>query len=81
MTYGKPVFLSNNTSLPEIGGKHAFYWDHYDPQYMAKTVENGLANYKQNEQELSNIYKSHANSFNWDDTARQYLEVYRSLLS
>jgi len=24
MTFGKPVFLSNKTSLPEIGGSHAF---------------------------------------------------------
>ena len=29
MRFGKPVFLSNNTSLPEIGGAHAFFWDHF----------------------------------------------------
>jgi glycosyltransferase involved in cell wall biosynthesis len=27
MHFGKPVFLSNKTSLPEVGGKHAYYWD------------------------------------------------------
>ncbi|WP_031429276.1 glycosyltransferase family 4 protein [Flavimarina sp. Hel_I_48] len=81
MSYGKPVFLSNNTSLPEIGGAHAFYWDHYDPEYMAETVENGLSNYKENEQDLSRLYRNHANSFKWEETAKQYMKVYKSLLS
>ena len=34
MSYGKPVFLSNQTSLPEIGGDAAFYWINFDPEYM-----------------------------------------------
>src|SRR5690606_37805666 len=34
MKFDKPVFLSNLTSLPEIGGDAAFYWDNFDPYYM-----------------------------------------------
>ena len=80
MAFGKPVFLSNNTSLPEIGGPHAFYWNHYEPEYMATIVKKGLALYQENPTELSLNYRVHANSFNWDTSARQYSEVYRSLL-
>jgi glycosyltransferase involved in cell wall biosynthesis len=80
MTYGKPVFLSNSTSLPEIGGDHAFYWDHYGPHYMAETLQKALAIYKNDRERLSTVYKKHANTFSWEETARQYLNVYKSLL-
>ncbi len=36
MHFGKPIFLSNKTSLPEIGGEHCYYWDNFDPEYMKK---------------------------------------------
>ncbi|WP_331970752.1 glycosyltransferase family 1 protein, partial [Ohtaekwangia sp.] len=31
MYYGKPVFLSKLTSLPEVGGEHAYYFDNFSP--------------------------------------------------
>ena len=81
MRFGKPVFLSNNTSLPEIGGKHAFYWDNYDPKYMASIVKDGLKSYNKNKTDLSENYKSHAKSFSWEKAAIKYLDVYRTVLS
>ncbi len=79
MRFGKPVFISNNTSLPEVGGSHAFYWDHYDPEYMASVIEKGLKNYNENKEALSKVYIEHAKSFHWRTAAKQYIEVYRSL--
>lgn len=79
MTFGKPVFLSNNTSLPEIGGKDAFFWDHYEPEYMAKIVSDGLKSYESNKVALSSNYMSRALSFDWDVAALKYVNVYRSL--
>ncbi|WP_179020407.1 glycosyltransferase family 4 protein [Winogradskyella forsetii] len=80
MRFGKPVFLSNNTSLPEIGGKDAFYWNHYEPEYMANVVIDGLNTYENNQKALSEKYIAHAKNFNWDKAAKQYIEVYSSLL-
>ncbi|WP_178989206.1 glycosyltransferase family 4 protein [Winogradskyella schleiferi] len=80
MRFGKPVFLSNNTSLPEIGGKDAFYWNHYEPEYMAKEVIDGLNTYENNQKALSEKYITHAKNFNWDKAAKQYIEVYKKLL-
>jgi len=80
MRFGKPVFLSNNTSLPEIGGKNAFYWDYYESNYMAKVFNNGMNEYLKNKETYSAAYIERAKSFNWDETAKQYIEVYRSLL-
>jgi glycosyltransferase involved in cell wall biosynthesis len=80
MRFGKPVFLSNNTSLPEIGGQHAFYWDHYNPEYMANIFNNGMEKYQNNIEIYTAAYIERAKSFNWNKTAEQYIEVYRSLL-
>ncbi|MBL4662794.1 MAG: glycosyltransferase family 4 protein [Flavobacteriaceae bacterium] len=81
MRFGKPVFISNNTSLPEIGGEHSFYWDHYDPKYMAKVLIDGLEEYHSKFEFYNQWYIERAQSFSWNSTAKQYLEVYRSLLT
>ena len=80
MTFGKPVFASNNTSIPEVGGEHCFYWDHYDAEYMAQVVTNGLTKFQNQSQFYQDWYVQRAASFNWDKAALQYLDVYRSLL-
>lgn len=79
MAYGKPVFLANKTSLPEIGGDVAFYWDNFDPGDMAEVFENGMHNFEMNKADLSEKLKARAASFNWDDTAVQYLELYADI--
>ena len=80
MRFGKPIFISNNTSLPEVGGEHSFYWDHYEPEYMANTLKLGMARFHNAQEFYQNWYVNRAKSFNWDTTAKQYLEVYRKLL-
>lgn len=80
MRFGKPVFLSNNTSLPEIGGEHSFFWDHYEPEYMAQTLNAGMEKFNGNKAFYENWYTARAQSFNWETTAKKYIEVYKSLL-
>lgn len=81
MRFGKPVFISNNTSLPEIGGEHSFYWDHYDPKYMADTLKLGMARFHNAQEFYENWYVERAKSFSWDTTAKRYIEVYKELLN
>jgi glycosyltransferase involved in cell wall biosynthesis len=81
MRFGKPIFISNNTSLPEIGGEHSFYWDHYDPKYMADTLKLGMARFHNAQEFYENWYIERAKSFSWETTAKQYAEVYRTLLN
>lgn len=80
MRFGKPVFLSNNTSLPEVGGENAFYWDNYDAEYMAKTVTDGLEKFSLNKDELEQKLIDRATSFNWDAAALKYIDVYNSVI-
>jgi len=80
MAYGKPVFLANRTSLPEIGGEFAFYWDHFDAEYMAQVVKTGLKNFSNNP-EFAEKVKAHVSKFDWSNTAREYLKVYSEVIS
>ncbi|OYQ34669.1 glycosyl transferase family 1 [Flavobacterium cyanobacteriorum] len=80
MKFGKPVFLSNLTSLPEIGGDAAYYWDNFDPEYMMQRLLDGLTDFENNKAQREATLKKRADFFNWDRSAAEYLKVYRSLL-
>lgn len=77
MNFGKPVFLSNRTSLPEIGGTLAYYFEDFNPENMKKVFENGLAHYKTTNPSAEII--NHARGFSWDKSAKSYWKVYESL--
>ena len=77
MYFGKPVFLSTYTSLPEIGGSLAYYFTSFDPDEMRKKVEEGLQHYNQTSPQQA--LQNHALSFSWLAAARQYLSIYRDL--
>lgn len=77
MYFGKPVILSSRTSLPEIGGKDAYYFTDFDPANMALVLEKSLAHYQAN-QPMESI-KKRAASFSWDIAAKKYLDIYRRL--
>lgn len=80
MTFGKPIFLSNRTSLPEIGGRHSFYWDNFDAKDMAKVFEEGLDKFEHNTEEFKSAYINRSKQFSWENAAKQYTEVYKSIL-
>ncbi len=80
MKFGKPVFLSNNTSLPEIGGEYAFYWNNFDSKHMADIVFEGLDKFNNNQDFYEKNYIQRANSFNWDDSAKKYIDVYNKII-
>lgn len=81
MAFGKPVFLSDKTSLPEIGGKDAFYWDNFDPEYMKEVLLNGLSSFYNNQSQMEQLMKNRAAAFNWKTAAARYLDVYQKCLS
>ena len=79
MYFGKPVILSTHTSLPEIGGKEAYYFKNFAPKHMQQTLANSLQHYDTTNP--SNAIKQRAETFSWQHAAQQYLDVYRSLLN
>lgn len=80
MAFGKPVFLSDKTSLPEIGGKNAYYWNHFDPEYMKNVLLEGLHHFETNKTEMEQLMRIRAASFDWKIAANRYLEVYKKTI-
>jgi glycosyltransferase involved in cell wall biosynthesis len=80
MTFGKPIFLANKTSLPEIGGQDCYYWDNFESDYMTKILVEGLQHFENNKEKMESLMKIRAASFDWKIAANQYLEVYKKLL-
>ena len=76
MKFGKPVFLSKLTSLPEIGGDQAFYFDNFDEEYMYSFIQSNLLYYNNNKNFLSDQIIKHAEKFNWKNSITQYLQLY-----
>jgi glycosyltransferase involved in cell wall biosynthesis len=80
MSFGKPVFLSDKTSLPEIGGEVSNYWTNFDPEYMKEVLLNGLSHFESNKIEIETLLKKRAASFDWKVAAAQYFDVYKQIL-
>ena len=78
MSLGNPVFLSNLTSLPEIGGKEAYYWQNFNPEHMIEIFEKGLNNFS-NDHEKSERSIKWSEQFSWENAANAYLDLYEQL--
>jgi len=77
MSCGKPLFLSDRTALPEIGGDVSFYFRDFQPDHMEEVFHIGMSKYAA--EGFRQKIRERSMSFNWHRSARQYLEVYRSL--
>lgn len=75
MQWGKPVFCSDRTSLPEIGSAHAHYFTDFDPDRMAALVSEGLENFNENKAAQEQAY---AATFSYEKHMQQYLDLFLS---
>jgi glycosyltransferase involved in cell wall biosynthesis len=79
MQYGKPVFLSNLTSLPEVGGKVAYYFENFEKEHMKSIFEEGFRDYTEQNKKDSIIKWS--NQYTWEKAVNEYIMVYDELLT
>ncbi len=78
MHFGKPVILSKATSLPEIGGEHAYYFDNFNEEHMQHKLVTTLKDYAENNK--AEAIKNWSKKFDWKITAEKHWQVYESLL-
>ena len=78
--FGKPVFCSNRTSLPEVGGDQVYYWEKFDSDYMAEILVDGLVDNDNTLKESVVKRQQYARTFDWEVNVRSYLDVYKSIL-
>jgi glycosyltransferase involved in cell wall biosynthesis len=77
MQFGKPLFISALTSLPEIAGSAAYYFKSFEPQEIRRTFSQGMYEFGLNGMAQKIVNKGR--EYNWEEKAKQYLEVYREL--
>jgi alpha-1,3-rhamnosyl/mannosyltransferase len=79
MACGVPVVCSSATSLPEVAGKAALYFDGYKPEEMAAQLYNAFSDDAVRETLIADG-RSNLLKFKWEETARQTLAVYHKAL-
>lgn len=73
MQWGKPVFCSDRTSLPEIGSTHAFYFTDFEPESMVAVVKRGLAAF---DAAAALAEQKYAAAYSYESHMRQYWSIY-----
>jgi len=77
MSLGVPVAISNVASLPEVGGKAAFYFDPQKPESIAETVTKVLKLKPGARKKVVEEGKKQAQKFAWEKCAMRILRVLR----
>ncbi len=75
---GCPVAASNSSSLPEVAGDAAIYFDPLDENSIQNTIIK-IMDRETRQNLISRGYKR-LNAFNWEKTALQTLDVYREII-
>lgn len=80
MSVGAPVYLSRATSLPEIGGKIATYFDSLTPQGMRSTIEQSHS-FSEPSEERRATTMAWAKQFGWSACLSRYISCYKQALA
>jgi glycosyltransferase involved in cell wall biosynthesis len=79
MACGAPVACSRATSLPEVAGKAALYFDPHDPEEMAGQLVHVFSDDALRDS-LIEQGRQNLQRFNWAETTRSTLAVYHQAL-
>jgi len=74
-----PVALSNSSSLPEIAGDAAVYFDPLDPESIRDSIQK-IINDKNLRKSLIKKGGKRLSKFSWEHTAAKTVQTYKSLL-
>jgi glycosyltransferase involved in cell wall biosynthesis len=79
ITCGCPVIASNTSSMPEVGGNSAFYFNPRSPQSLAEQLVKLLTLGSGEMKALRESMPIHASSFSWDRCARETVDFYHKI--
>ncbi|MGH9428304.1 MAG: glycosyltransferase family 4 protein, partial [Terriglobia bacterium] len=79
MACGTPVICSSTSSLPEVGGDAALYFDPHQPEDLAAKLLQVLDDPAQRSR-MAAAGTVQAQKFSWDECSRKHAEVFRSVI-
>ncbi|MGF2411393.1 glycosyltransferase family 4 protein [Ferruginibacter sp.] len=77
MYFGKPVFISKETSLPEVGGDVAYYFSSFEADTMIQVFNDGMAHY--NNTHPQQKIQQQAGKFSFETAAEEIYRIYETL--
>ena len=77
MARGKPTFVSQKSSLPEICGNHAYYFSNFDPYEMAQLIDQGLKDFNSRK---ANAMLEWSKQYSWEKAAKSYYDIYQRII-
>jgi glycosyltransferase involved in cell wall biosynthesis len=77
MQAGKPIYISNQTSLPEIANGHACIWQNFDAHDMKQSLIEYMS--QETEQHIQDR-KNYAATFSWEHYVMECINIYKQLL-
>jgi len=75
---GTPVVCSNTSSLPEVAGPGAKYFNPKKPEQMARIISETLCSDETNKK-LIQLGKEKLEDYDWEKTAKKVIETFNSL--
>jgi glycosyltransferase involved in cell wall biosynthesis len=80
MARGLPVAASQTSVMPEVLGEAAVYFDPYDPDDMARVINQTLED-KTSLAKLKTKGLVQAQKYSWEKMARETLALYKKVLN
>lgn len=80
MRFGKPVFASTYSSIPEVSEDHAYYWENFDPDLMSQFFLEKIDAFYRNPA-LPEILRTHSLKFTWEANLRAYIKLFEEVIS
>ncbi len=79
MRFGKPVFASKKSSIPEICEDKAYYWENFEPKYMSDLFLEKIDDFYIDTSKPE-ILKKHSEKFLWKNNVEEYLKLFKQVL-
>ena len=79
MRFGKPVFASTYSSIPEVSEDNAYYWENFEPAYMSRLFLDNIDAFYHDPSKEDKL-KQHSLKFTWPENVKTYLAVFRDIL-
>ena len=79
MACGVPVITSNVSSMPEVGGDAAVYFNPYDENDMAAKIESVLNNEMLRKEMIAKGLQK-VKEYSWEKCAKETLQIYKEVL-
>ncbi len=79
MRFGKPVFASTYSSIPEVSGDKAYYWETFEPDEMSRFFLQKIDEFYSDSKRPS-ILKQHSLKYTWEENVKSYIELFKKII-